>query len=306
MATLSISEGEIPFAAPGTDKLTNTWYKTIGDVTKSPPLILCHGGPGAGHECLLSLTDLYEQYGIPLIFYDQVGCGKSTHFKEKMGDELFWSIELYWAELDNLIDNFGLRQSGYHLLGQSWGGMLVGSYAAKRPVGLKKLIISSGPASGALYQESANLLLKELPEDVRKTLEDCESRGDHESDKYKAASMEFLKRHVCRLDPFPDDILKAFGHLEHDNTSYMTVQGPSEFQITGWLKHWDSSTDAYHIESPTLLINGKYDEMQDITIEPWFRRIPKVKWITLDNSSHLSHYEERDRYMKICGDFLKY
>ncbi|KAF2270617.1 proline-specific peptidase [Lojkania enalia] len=308
MAEMLTTEGEIPFAAPNTDKPTKTWYKIVGDITKStsPPLILCHGGPGAGHESLLSLTDLCEQYGIPVVFYDQIGCGKSTHFKENMGDEKFWSIELYWAELDNLIDSLKLREKGFYLLGQSWGGMLVGSYAAKQPAGLRKVIISSGPASGALYLKSANILLAKLPEPIRRTLEDCEKRGDHESEEFQKASMEFLKRHVCRLDPFPDDILKAFGHLDEDPTSYLTVQGPSEFQITGWLKDWDASTEAQNIDTPVLLINGKYDEMQDLCIEPWFKRIPKVKWITLENSSHLGQYEERERYMEVCGAFLGY
>lgn len=225
MAQEHSSEGKIIFNGPGTDKPTWTWYKVVGDLTQPspPPLILCHGGPGAGHESLGSLTDLHDRFGIPVIFYDQVGCGKSTHYPEKMGDEGFWGIKLYWAELDNLIDFFNLREKGYHLLGQSWGGMLVGSYAATNPVGLRKVIISSGPASGALYQESANILLSNLPKAVRETLEDCEGRGDYESPEYHEASMVFLKQHMCRLDPFPDDILKAFKNLEEDPTSYNTV-----------------------------------------------------------------------------------
>lgn len=50
--------------------------------------------------------------------YDQIGCGRSTDLPEKLGDEAFWSVELFVAELDNL----GLRETGFHLLGQSWGG----------------------------------------------------------------------------------------------------------------------------------------------------------------------------------------
>lgn len=84
----------------------------------------------------------------------------------------------------------------------------------------------------------------------------------------------------------------------------MCSQGPSEFRIVGWLKDWDASAEATAITAEVLLINGKYDEMQDLCIQPWFKRIPKVKWITLDSSSHLSHYEERVRYMEICGSFL--
>lgn len=54
--------------------------------------------------------------------YDQIGCGRSTHLPEKLGDEAFWSVELFVRELDNLIYYLGLRETGFHLLGQSWGG----------------------------------------------------------------------------------------------------------------------------------------------------------------------------------------
>lgn len=55
---------------------------------------------------------------------------------------------------------------------------------------------------------------------------------------------------------------------------------------------------------PTLLINGKHDEVRDTCFEPWFRTIPKVKWVTLQNASHMSHWEERDRFIELCGAFL--
>lgn len=61
---------------------------------------------------------------------------------------------------------------------------------------------------------------------------------------------------------------------------------------------------AHKINVETLLINGRYDEVQDIAVSPWFREIPKVKWIQLEKSSHMGHWEERERYMQICGAFL--
>jgi pimeloyl-ACP methyl ester carboxylesterase len=53
-----------------------------------------------------------------------------------------------------------------------------------------------------------------------------------------------------------------------------------------------------------LLINGSYDEAQDVCVAPYFEKIPRVKWITFSESSHMPHYEERDKYMKVVGDFL--
>lgn len=187
---------------------------------------MLHGGPGAGHGYLTSLTDLYEKYQIPIIYYDQVGCGNSTHFREEMGDTDFWSFELFYAELDNLVDHFKLRdERGFYLLGQSWGGMLGGAYASRTPspAGLKKLVISSGPASVPLCMEGIHQLLAQLPEDVRETLEDCDRRGDYESPEFEKAAAVFYARHVCRLDPYPEAVTSAFANLKDDPTSYLTM-----------------------------------------------------------------------------------
>ncbi|KAK3312558.1 Alpha/Beta hydrolase protein [Apodospora peruviana] len=304
-ATLSTTEGEVAFAAPGADKPCKTWYKVVGSLDSDRlPLIALHGGPGAGHEYLSPLTDLHRDYGIPIIFYDQVGCGRSTHFPEKMGDVEFWSFNLFTQELDNLIDTLNLREKGFYLLGQSWGGLLCGLYASRRPKGLQKAIVASGPASMPLYVEGVNRLLAQLPSNVRKVLEEGERTGDRESSEYEKAAAVFYSRHVCRLDAKPDDVQAAFKNLKEDPTAYLTIQGPSEFVITGSMKEWEGWQDAHNIEVDTLLLNGRYDEVTDLCMSPWFSYIPRVKWITLENSAHLAHWEDRERYIQVCGDFL--
>ena len=126
------SQGLIPFHVPAAGKPCETWYKIVGDLRHGIPLILAHGGPGGGHEYLLPFTDLHEKYGKTVIFYDQIGCGKSTRLREKAGDEEFWTVELFVEELDNLVDFLGLRSRGFDYLGQSWGGML-GTWITKTP-----------------------------------------------------------------------------------------------------------------------------------------------------------------------------
>ncbi|KAH8895778.1 proline-specific peptidase [Thozetella sp. PMI_491] len=305
MATIPIVECEVDFDAPGAGKACKTWYKIVGNLdSDSKPLVTLHGGPGAGHDYLAPLADLYEKYGIPVVFYDQIGCGRSTHLREKADDIAFWSLDLFYKELDNLIDHLGLRERGFYLLGQSWGGVLCSAYASRRPMGLKKAIIASGPASIPLYIKGLTPLLDALPPDVRKTLEDCDRRGDHESKEFEEASAIFYSRHVCRLDPFPDEVQATFANLKDDPTSYLVIQGPSEFIIVGSIKSWEGWQDAHNIEVETLLLNGRYDEVTDLSMEPWFKTIPKAKWVTLENSSHMAHFEDRERYIQICGSFL--
>lgn len=80
--------------------------------------------------------------------------------------------------------------------------------------------------------------------------------------------------------------------------------GPSEFNITGTMKTWTVIDDLHKITVPTLLINGRYDDAQDVAVVPFFERIPKVKWVQFAESSHMPFFEEKGRYLEIVGDFL--
>ncbi|KAG8158026.1 hypothetical protein KVR01_012298 [Diaporthe batatas] len=254
------------------------------------------------------LADLYKAYGIPVVFYDQIGCGRSTHLRDKMGDVEFWSFELFIKELDMLVDHLQLRDRGFYLLGQSWGGVLAASYAMSQPrrrspVGLRKLVIASGPSSIPLYEQGLKSLLTKLPADVRKTLEECDRRSDHEREEFKSAAAVFNGHHVCTLDPMPDEVMAAFKNMSDDPTVYLTIQGPAEFVIFGSIKGWEGWSRAHNTEVETLLINSKADEVTNPAMHQWSKEIPKVRWVTL-GGSHMSHWEDRDRYMQEVGDFL--
>lgn len=116
--TLPVQEGEADFHYPAAGKPLKTWYKITGDLTSSDaiPLIVLHGGPGVGCEAYNPLTDLTAAFGIPIIQYDQVGCGRSTDLRNKStaGAE-FWNVHLFVAELESLIAHLGLKR--YDVLG---------------------------------------------------------------------------------------------------------------------------------------------------------------------------------------------
>ncbi|KAI0014701.1 Alpha/Beta hydrolase protein [Xylariomycetidae sp. FL0641] len=299
-------EGKAGFDAAGAGKPCETWYKVVGELQAgTPPLIVLHGGPGGGHEYLEPLVDLHSKHGIPVVFYDQIGCGRSTHLPEKMGDDSFWTFDLFLQELDNLVDRLDLRQRGFYLLGQSWGGMLGSTYAARQPRGLLKLVLVSSPASIPLYVQGCEKLLARLPATTRATLEECDRQGDHESEAFQEAALVFNKKHVCRIDPMPEPVQTAFKHLKEDPTSYLTMQGPSEFVIVGTaFKGWEGYRFGHDINVPTLLVNGEHDEVQNLCFEPWFWAIPKVRWVTLGGASHMSHWEERERFIQLSAEFL--
>lgn len=160
-------EGEVEFTVSGVDKLCKTWYKVFGDLkSSSRPLVALHGGPGVVHNYLLALSDLATTHSIPVVLYDQLGNGRSTHLPDKMGDEAFWTEELFITQLKALLSHLDIEDD-FDLLGHSWGGMVSARFATSHPPGLKHLVLASSPASMQLWVEAANRLRSKLPEDVQ-------------------------------------------------------------------------------------------------------------------------------------------
>ena len=215
-----MEEGTIPFNIPHIATPCFTYYKKFGDLSSnSPPLIVLHGGPGAGHEYMLPFADLWQLYGIPVIFYDQIGCASSTHLPQTAGDESVWQESHFIAELNNLIDSLHLRDGpGYHILGQSWGGRLAPAFAASQPQGLRRLIIASGIASTKTFVESLQMLCEQLPPDVQLALREEEQKGNFDSPRFKDAMNVFHRTYLCRVEPPPKELLPTFKHLSEDTT----------------------------------------------------------------------------------------
>jgi L-proline amide hydrolase len=122
MAAPTFKKGKIKFAILSLNgQIAKTYYRVYSDLTGTDKtlLIALHGGPGACYNYMRPLADMAEKYGIPVILYDQIGNGLSTHFPEKNGDVAFWTVDLFVAELDNLIDYLKIREGGFNILGHS-------------------------------------------------------------------------------------------------------------------------------------------------------------------------------------------
>ena len=277
-----------------------TWYRITGDLEGGkPPLVILHGGPGCTHDYVDSFKGLAKD-GRAVVHYDQLGNGRSTHLRDKGSD--FWTPQLFLAEFDNLLGHLGIAQR-YHLLGQSWGGMLAAEHAVRRPKGLKALVIADSPASMELWLQAANELREKLPREVQATLIAHEKAGTTSSAEYAKAVRVFYDRHVCRV-PWPPEVARTFAAIEEDPTVYHTMNGPSEFHVVGNLKNWSIIDKLDRIQAPTLLISGRHDEATKATVQPYADHIPDVRWTMFENSSHMPHVEETEKCLQVVGDFL--
>jgi L-proline amide hydrolase len=278
-----------------------TWYRLTGDLRgPKPPVVILHGGPGAAHDYTDSFK-LLANRGRAVIHYDQLGCGNSTHLRGKPAD--FWTVQLFLDELTNLLQQLEIAGS-YHVVGQSWGGMLAAEHGVTEPKGLRALVIADSPASMELRVEEANKLREALPPDVQATLLKHEKAGTTDSPEYTAAVAVFYDRHLCRVKPMPQEVARSFAQIAADPTVYHTMNGPSEFHVIGTLKHWSIIDRVHRITAPTLMISGKHDEATPAVVQPFADGIKGARWEIFENSSHLPHVEETERCMQVIGDFL--
>lgn len=269
------------------------WYRRVGN--GEIPLLTLHGGPGAGHDYLETLEGLATER--PVIFYDQLGCGKS----DQPDDKSLWRIDRFVAEIDIVRRALGLEQ--IHLLGQSWGGWLAIEYMLTHPAGVVSLTLASTSASVPQFVAETKRLKSELPAEIYEIMQRYEAAGDYHHPEYEEATMEFYRRHVCRLDDWPDPLLRSLENLT-DNPVYETMNGPNEFMVIGNLKEWDRTEQLGEVTVPTLITVGRYDELTPGCADTLHNGIANSQMVVFEDSAHLAHLEETEKYLQVVANFL--
>jgi L-proline amide hydrolase len=280
-----------------------TWYRVEGalDGGGKAPVVVLHGGPGAGHDYLESVAEHAVRTGRPCVLYDQIGCGRSRHLRDAPKD--FWTVELFRRELNALLEHLQIGDR-YHVLGQSWGGMLGMEHAHEHPPGLGSLIVADSPASIDLWVAEANRLRALLPDDVQEALTRHEAAETTDSEEYQRAMMVFYERHLCRIVPFPDSLQRTFAQMDEDPTVYRTMNGPSEFHVVGKLRTWDITPRLGDVRVPALVISGEHDEATPAVVRPLVDALPGARWELIADASHTPHLEQPDRFFAAVEEFL--
>jgi len=274
----------------------HVWTRKIGE---SPvKMLILHGGPGASHEYLEIFQDYLPPMGVEIYFYDQLG----SYYSDEPDDLSLWNVERFREEVEEVRRYLGLEN--FYLCGQSWGGMLAIEYALKYQNALKGLIISNMTASIPSYVKRINALRDSLPEDLVTTMKRYEAAGDYDDEEYVELIEKYLyKQHICRLNPWPDAVVRGFAHI--NPAVYNTMQGPNEFLVTGTFKDWDRWNNLHEIHVPTLLLVGRHDSMAPEDIEEMGRRIPDARVGICENGSHLSMWDDAASYFGYIQQFLK-
>ncbi|MGC0369982.1 proline iminopeptidase-family hydrolase [Microbacterium sp. SLBN-111] len=279
-----------------------TWARLTepAEPTGRAPLFVLHGGPGMAHDYVKNLDALADITGRTVVHYDQIGCGRSSHHPDAPVEQ--WVPQFFVDEFHNLREALGFDE--YHVLGQSWGGMLGAEIAVRQPEGLRSLEICNSPASMELWLAGAARLRSELPAEARAALDRHEAEGTLDHPDYLDATRVFYERHVCRITPMPQDFVDSEQQMLADPTVYFTMNGPNEFHVVGTGRDWTIIDRLPQVAVPTLVVAGEFDEATPETWAPFVEHIPGARSHVFAGASHCTHLEMPDAFRAVIAEFL--
>ncbi|HEX7973971.1 MAG TPA: proline iminopeptidase-family hydrolase [Anaerolineales bacterium] len=262
------------------------------------PLLLLNGGPGFSHEYLQELVALAPL--ARLVFYDQRGTGKSG--KAGAGQ---YTIQANVEDLENLRRALGL--GACRILGHSWGGMLAQAYTLAYPQNVTRLILANTFSSAADVNLTLRRMRAAVPPEVQAIYEKYEREGLYNGrnsypDEYQAASDIAYEPVYMSIEP-PEYVKDSFAKLAYD--VYREMWGEeTEFRLTGTLAAFNAEPRLGELRIPVLVIVGAQDMPTVEMAAKTARLIPNARLEVFEHSRHFPFLEEREKFLKVVGDFL--
>ncbi len=245
--------------------------------TESWPLLVCHGGPGVPSDYLFPLVGQLRR---PVIFFDQLGCGRSDR---PTPDVQKYSIAASVQDLTDVIDALVAQglipmregQPAYHLYGQSFGGILAFETLTsghRLPIP-RSLTLSNVPSSVPLLLEDVAALLADLDGDAAR----------------------FDATHVCRTTPRPAALQAAYAP-GHPGDHWRGVD-----VIADWCA---PECSLGSLTLPVLVIAGEHDFVSLRSMEGW-QQLAQQRLVVIPGAAHHALLESPEAYGACLEGFLR-
>jgi proline iminopeptidase len=278
---------------PGTHEIVVDGVTQRYHVAGAGPVCVIHsGGPGIGWQ-YMHMPWLDAK--LTTVYVEPVGTGQSGRLPDHPRG---YTLDRYCQCLHGIIEHLGIP--AVHLLGHSHGGFVAQRYAQAHPDQLAGMILyDSAPAAGLeLFAEASRNVEafaskhKERPEtsDILLAWASIGSVADDAG--FTALLQRLLPLYFANYWAKPGelDLLRA------------NLRG---FHVVGGQAPFDNRDGLASIAAPTLVIAGRHDFICGV---PWARElaegIPAAKLVILENSGHLGHIEEADRFAHAVSDFV--
>ena len=108
------------------------YYEQCGNPS-GKPVVLLHGGPGAG--CSAKMRRFHDPAKYRIVLFDQRGSGRSTPHADLV-DNTTWDLV---ADIERLRTHLGIDR--WQVFGGSWGSTLALAYAQSHPEHVSELVL---------------------------------------------------------------------------------------------------------------------------------------------------------------------
>jgi proline iminopeptidase len=154
------------------------------------------------------------------------------------------------------------------------------------------------------YLKRTNALRQLLSPAKQARLKELEAAKDYGNPEFEAIMMEDLYPQViCRTKPWPEPLTRSL-RIWNEQV-YNTIQGKSEFEVTGNLKDWERWDRLHEIKVKTLTMGARYDEMDPEDMKKMATMMPNARSAICENGSHMSFWDDQQVYFKHLLGFLK-
>jgi proline iminopeptidase len=278
------------------------FYKIVG--SGSETLIAVHGGPSNSFESILpDLEPLAKNRRV--IYYDQRGNGRSDFIKDraKLG------VAKHVADLEAVRKYFNLEKMT--LLGNSWGGLLIGYYAIAHPDKVERIILHS-PGSPKREFEV------EMVEEIQSRMGNHYNEAQRKRFSFVANPQNWIRasdpRVICR------EFFQTLLYVYYSNPENMkrfkgdVCVGPEEairYQqvvnsyINDSLGDWNLLPSLSVVKAPVLVIHGTADPIPIESSEAWAQALPNARLLLIEKAGHLPHVEQPEVFFTAVETFLK-
>lgn len=174
-------------STPGTGQISAPAGQTFTAVMGSgPPALVFHSGPGFDHEPLVEPLALVAKMR-RLIFFDQLGCGRTAADGAVTGEATF-------AHAASVLDEH--TDPGLTFIAFSWGAVVAAAALAARPGRRvsETLLINPAPITGRDYAEMRASLAARIPADVQAEVQQLISAGAEGADAFALYAPYYVAR----------------------------------------------------------------------------------------------------------------
>jgi proline iminopeptidase len=251
--------------------LHNLYIEHVGNPSGIPVVVL-HGGPGAG--CSASQRRYFDPAFYHVILFDQRGAGRSTPRGELRDNTLSHLIE----DIETIRQHLGIKQ--WLVFGGSWGSTLAIAYGIAHPTSCLGFILRGVflmrefevewfvkqvryffPEAWASFIKALLLLSatsvsdtsRLSARDILELMQSVLDRGDVAQTDAMFAHMAWFEENIMFLtpqggSPTPQDIMSNIGRIEHHYFRNHMQEDPDLIGQLGRINHL-----------PCVIVQGRYD-----------------------------------------------